>query len=361
MNVNDAFPRRSGSGAPDIPIPEIVGRLAENIAALCAYLLPSGRREGAEWRCGSVQGEPGKSLGIRLTGAKAGVWSDFADGSKGDPLDLIQACLGLDKGAAVLWAKGWLGIADSASTRPCERRRPPGPQHNEAPRQDNPNRRLALEIWRASHPAPGTLAEDYLRGRGITIPIPHTIRYHPGLKHADTGLELPCLVAAVCNVERKITGIQRTFLTMDGRKAPLNRPRMALGTLTGGAVRLAPTIDRVWLAEGVEDALALMQMMGEPAWAVLGTGGFKTVELPESIKQVILAPDGDDAGQGIIQEAAARLTGQGRDVRAAKMPAGQDWCDLLCDFEEIAANLESDLGLKRKDAEDRARREVILG
>ena len=340
-----------------IPVSEIVAQLAGRAEALCHELLPAGRREGAEWRVGSVQGELGKSLSIHLTGAKAGVWSDFADGSGGDLLDLIQACLGIDKGAAVQWTKNYLGIGDGT----CIPHRPtsPRPQHSEAPRQDNPNRPRALEIWRASQPAPGTLAEDYLRGRGITIPIPSTIRYHPGLKHADTGLDLPCLIAAVCGVDRKITGIQRIFLTHDGCKAPVNRPKMALGTLRGSAVRLAPTTDRVWLTEGVEDALALVQMMGEPAWAVLGTSGFKNILLPENIKQVILAPDGDDAGQGIIQEVAIRLAGQGREVRAAKLPAGKDWCDVLDDYEERAAIVEFDFEYFRPEAEDLARREAI--
>ena len=41
MNVNEAFPRRPGDGAPDIPIPEIVGRLTGNIAPLCEHLLPN--------------------------------------------------------------------------------------------------------------------------------------------------------------------------------------------------------------------------------------------------------------------------------------------------------------------------------
>ena len=257
---------------------------------------------------------------MRLSGVKAGVWADFSSGESGDLLDLIQACLGLDKGGAVQWAKGYLGIGDETGTQPCARRQPPRPPHSEAPRQDNPNRPLALEIWKASHPAPGTLAEDYLRGRGITIPIPHTIRYHPGLKHADTGLNMPCLIAAVCNVDRRVTGVQRIYLTHDGRKAPVNRPKMALGALRGSAVRLAPTTDRVWLTEGIEDGLAVVQMMNEPAWAVLGTSGFKSVEIPENIKQVIFAPDGDAAGQGIIQETAIRLAGQGREVRMAKLP-----------------------------------------
>ena len=223
------------------------------------------------------------------------------------------------------------------------------------------NRERALEIWRATQPAIGTLAEDYLHGRGITIPIPHTIRYHPAVKHADTGLHLPCMVAATCDVDRHVTGIQRTYLTLYGRKAPLNRPRMALGALTGGAVRLAPTVDRVWLTEGVEDGLALMQIMDEPAWAVLGTSGYKSVVLPDKIKQVILAPDGDNAGQAVIQEVAHRLAGQGREVRAAKLPAGRDWVDVLDDFEERAEILEFDFEQYHPEAEDLARREAIDG
>ena len=233
----------------------------------------------------------------------------------GDGDKLLTHCFSGCPPAAVWGALQDRGLVEQAQGRPGEKNRRwrrqwhrPAP----APAPEAPQTKgHAIKIWRASHPAPGTLAEDYLRGRGITIPVPASVRYHPGLQHADTGLDLPCMVAAVCNLERKITGIQRTYLTLDGRKAPLRRPRMALGTLTGGAVRLAPTTDRVWLTEGVEDGLALVQMMDEPAWAVLGTGNFKTIELPENIKQVILAPDGDDAGQAVIRETAIRLAGQG--------------------------------------------------
>ena len=228
MRVDQMFPQRpdQGGGA-NISVREIVERLTGNVLALCQHLLPNGRREGAEWRVGSAQGEPGKSLGVHLNGAKAGIWSDFADGSGGDLLDLIQACLGLDKGEAVGWAKGYLGIGDGTGTRPCARQRSPRPPA--IPHQDNPNRPLALEIWRASLPAENTLAHDYLRGRGITIPIPATVKYHPGLKHADTGLDMPCLVAAVCDVHRKIVAIQRVFLTLDGRGHPLTGPRWRWG------------------------------------------------------------------------------------------------------------------------------------
>ena len=250
------------------------------------------------------------------------------------------------------------GLVDRAENRPAPRRRPQRPQPGPQP---SPNQDHALDIWRAAQPATGTPAADYLRGRGITIPVPPTIRYHPAVKHADTGLSLPCLIAAVCDVERHVTGIQRIFLTLRGTRAPLNRPRMALGTLTGSAVRLAPTVNRIWLTEGIEDGLALMQMMGEPAWAVLGTSNFKNVVLPDHIRQVILAPDGDEAGQAVIREAANRLAGQGREVRAAKLPPGKDWVDVLDDYEERAGILEFDFEEFRPNAEAYARREAING
>ena len=102
-----------------------------------------------------------------------------------------------------------------------------------------------------------------------------------------------------------------------------------------------------------------MQMMQEPAWAVLGTSGYKSIELPDRIKQVILAPDGDEAGQALIQDTAHRLAGQGREVRAVKLPAGKDWCDVLDEYEERAGVMEFDLEMYRVTAEGLAREEVF--
>jgi hypothetical protein len=355
MNNNQVFPCCTS----DIPVREIVEHLTTNIGALCECLLPVGRRAGAEYRCNNVQGEPGKSLGVRLTGAKAGVWCDFANGSAGDPLDLVQACLGLNKGEAVHWAKNWLGFGDGAHV---PSRSPSSSPHDEAPRKDHTHHRIALAIWRSSQPAAGTFVETFLRSRGITIPIPPTIRYHPTLLNTDTGHHLPSMVAAVQGSDGQIQAVHRTYIRSDGKdKADVPDPRMAMAPTKGGAVNLSPTTNRVWLTEGIEDGLAMMQMMREPAWAVLGTGGFKSIVLPDHIRQVILAPDGDQKGQAVIQKAANRLAGQGREVRAAKLPAGQDWCDVLDSYEERAGILEFDAELIHPEAEAQARREAING
>ena len=144
----------------------------------------------------------------------------------GDGGRLLTFCHARCSAEAVWAALQDRGLVERAEDRPARRRRPPRPQPVPG---SGPNQDHALEIWRAGQPALGTPAETYLRSRGITIPIPPTIRYHPGLKHADTGIDLPALVAAVCNVDRQVTGIQRIYVTHNGTRAPLNRPKMALG------------------------------------------------------------------------------------------------------------------------------------
>ena len=305
-----------------------------------------------------------KALGGRWSGsggvAKCPSHDDHdpsLSGSEGQDGKLLIKCFAgceQDRVIAALKVRGLWPEALRPAAVPTRRTTKAKASSDPSPNQDH-----ALEIWRAARPAPGTPVETYLLGRGITIPVPPTLRFHPALLHPDIGQHLPALVAAACSVSRNVTGIQRIFLTMDGRKAPLTRPKMALGTLRGSAVRLAPTTDCVWLTEGVEDALAVIQMMGEPAWAVLGTSGFKSVELPENIKQVILAPDGDDAGQAVIQDAARRLAGQGREVRAAKLPPGLDWCDVLDQFEERTGILEFDFEHYRETAEGLGRDEAF--
>lgn len=75
------------------------------------YLLPNGVKQGHEWRVGSLGGEKGQSLGVHLTGNKAGVWSDFASGESGDLIDLWVHVRRLTLTEAIKEAGDWLGIA----------------------------------------------------------------------------------------------------------------------------------------------------------------------------------------------------------------------------------------------------------
>jgi twinkle protein len=91
---------------------EIAERLARDAEGIARLLLPNGKREGAEWRVGSVAGDAGKSLGVHLAGGKAGVWSDFASGEGGDLLDLWAAARSLSLREAIQEAKTHLGITE---------------------------------------------------------------------------------------------------------------------------------------------------------------------------------------------------------------------------------------------------------
>ncbi|MXP63902.1 hypothetical protein E0493_11150 [Roseomonas sp. M0104] len=66
-----------------------------------ARLLPGGRTVGGEWQVGSLQGEAGNSLKVRLYGQRAGMWCDFATGDRGgDVVSLAAAVAGLPQSKA---------------------------------------------------------------------------------------------------------------------------------------------------------------------------------------------------------------------------------------------------------------------
>lgn len=101
-------------------ITQIKRMLADKALAVAGHLLPQGRRQGQEWRAGSVNGDAGQSLGVHLSGSKAGMWADFnGSGGSGDLVDLWAAVRGMPLSQALEEARGWLGI-----TRPRPYREP---------------------------------------------------------------------------------------------------------------------------------------------------------------------------------------------------------------------------------------------
>ena len=230
--------------------------------------------------------------------------------------------------------RGLLPERDGTRKQSWRRRYSPGQTAQAIREPDTGNKArtaAASRIWSESRPALDTPVETYLASRGITIPAPPTLRYHPALKHGPTGLLLPAVVAAVTIwPRREVVAIHRTFITATGdSKAPVSQNKMMLGPCSGGAVRLAPGHAELVLAEGIETALSILQTTGKPTWAALSTSGLKAVLLPPDIKTVTIAADGDDAGRTAAEEAARRLYLEGRTVKIATPPTGYDFNDLL--------------------------------
>jgi putative DNA primase/helicase len=194
---------------------------------------------------------------------------------------------------------------------------------------DAQRREIARRIWRESRPATGTLAETYLRSRAITIAPPASLRFHPALKH-PTGAIAPAMVGGVQDRAGNPIALHRTYLAPDGLgKANVDPPKMAFGPIRGGAVRLAPAGEVLALAEGIETALSVQQATSIPVWATLGTANLAGVELPEIVRTVIIAADGDDAGERASQQAAQRFLREGKKVRIARPPTGKDFNDVV--------------------------------
>ena len=51
--------------------------LGAHAEAVCRHYLPSGGRQGGYWICGDIMGTPGRSLYVRLSGPRAGKWTEY--------------------------------------------------------------------------------------------------------------------------------------------------------------------------------------------------------------------------------------------------------------------------------------------
>lgn len=189
----------------------------------------------------------------------------------------------------------------------------------------------ARDLWSRGRPLDGTLAEIYLRNRAISI-LPPVLRFCPRtpLGKGELAMFRPALLAAVTD-ESGLLAVQRTFLDEDGRRArDLDNPRWMLGRPKAGAVRLAPATDELGLAEGVETAISAMILLGIPVWAALGNERFPHVDVPRSVKRLVLLPDNDRAGHLAVPLTQKALATEGRRIELLwPWHDLNDWNDVL--------------------------------
>lgn len=189
--------------------------------------------------------------------------------------------------------------------------------HIAAPPADEGSDRIAdaKAIWRAAEPAGGTLAETYLRSRGIGIAIPESIRF-TRLRYGATGAEHPVLVAAVASADNKLIGIQRTYLNGAGTgKAAVRKAKLSLGRVSGGAIRLAPCARSLIVAEGLEDGLTLQQGLGRAVWVAAGASMLPSMIFPQGVGSVAIGGDNDEAGRLSARKAAEVFAHRGIESR----------------------------------------------
>lgn len=291
---------------------ELADRLARHAEAVCRHYLSAGRRAGNYWIVGDVGNNKGKSLYVHLTGPRAGRWADAATSEYGDLLDLVRETCGLID---------FRDVADEARRFLNEPRVSPISDRSDdavgSPPAERPAAERARRLFRMTQPLAGTLADSYLRQRGILrASLYPALRFHPSCYYRDleTGQThtLPALIAAVTDPAGGITGVHRTWLDADGDgKAKIDDPRRALGGLIGNAVRFAfpahGPVPVVVAGEGLESILSLSHVMpGLPMVAALTANHLAAFRPPAGCLRLYVAADADAAGRHGVEGLSRR-------------------------------------------------------
>lgn len=224
----------------------------------------------------------------------------------------FTGCRGVDVIAALRSRGLWEGEAVRDPSYLVGMTRP----HDAMSDNDERYRRdAARELWDKANPIAGTLGETYLRGRGIKIKLPDSLRYLPRLHHGPSKRVWPAMIGAIRDDAGALTAIQRTYLAEDGSgKAPVEPQKMTLGPMLHGAVLLGTAGDMMGLAEGIETALSAKQIYQIPTLACLSAHRLDKIKLPALCRSLVIFADRGKVGMDCALEAARHYEDIGLDV-----------------------------------------------
>jgi len=201
---------------------------------------------------------------------------------------------------------------------------------------DEQNTERALRIWNDASPIAGTLAEEYLRRRGLEPPDDdEALRYFSPCPFGGT--TYPALVALFRDiVTDEPKAIHRIALGPGG----ILVGKMMLGPVGGCAVKLDANESVEYglhITEGIETGMAARMKGYRPCWALGSAGAMRSFPLLDGIETLTLMVDHDEpdqrgrqAGQEAAAECWRRWNEAGREVRAFTTDKpGTDICDVV--------------------------------
>lgn len=213
-------------------------------------------------------------------------------------------------------------------------------------RQWAENARRIAQLWTQCVPlAAGDPVTLYLQRRGMAgvWPLPGPLRLHRALSYWHGAEKLgtfPAMVAPIIACDGRTVALHRTYLTADGRKADVLRPKKltaAAGPLAGACIPLhKPARGCIGIAEGVETSLAAWCASGVPTVAAYCAGNLAAYRWPAGVQRIVIFADADKAGR----EAADTLRARALAARLScnvltPTTEGADWADVWAERDAV--------------------------
>lgn len=314
LNINRALPMNGSRIAA--PLPELRDQARGRWRAILPLLgVPAGHLDGRQHPCPVCKGTDRWRF----------------DDLDGNGSSFCNNCRARD-GAMLAMEITGLSFVDMAAR--VRELLPNAPTTSGKPPRDEDRCRANMRVvWSMGVPVAGTMAESYLRSRGVwtdTLPQIEALRFVPQLratKHAAGAL--PALIAKVTDINGNGVNVHRTFLE-DGRRA--YRAMMSGPVPDGAAIRLGHPGDCLGIAEGIETALRASLRFGVACWSSISAGGMEKWMPPADVTCVEIFGDADRSftGQASAYILARKLTRLREPIACnVHLPAvlGTDWAD----------------------------------
>lgn len=243
------------------------------------------------------------SLWVGRFGEDRGRWYDHERGEGGDLLDLIARERNVPLKVAMAIAGDILGnfYAPPAARIEVPKRRDVDAADRVA---------TALRLWQQSVPIDGTPAEKYFvverRLAVVRLSLNHALRWHSRI-----GAVVALMTDAVTG---EAIGIHRTFLDRSGKKLD----RRMLGRQ--GVIRVSPdemVTSGIGIAEGLEDALAVLLSGWSPVWAATSAGAIARLLILAGIESITVFADADLTGLRAAETCCEHWRAEGREAQIA--------------------------------------------
>lgn len=257
-------------------------------------LLPNGEVEGTNFVVGSISGEEGKSLKVKLIGENAGVWCDFSDENRGDIFTLIMKVKGFGFKECLSYVRNYLGFKEPT---PPELIRTTTRQYVTP---SIPNSSFQEDVHK------------YLQVRGITEKSIADFGISSTFFNFPEGISMPSVVFPFYNYEGNLCLVKYLGIARPEGRRLISASASSKPILFGWKAFDKQSRTLI-LTKGECEAMSFHQL-GFPSLAVpFGEGRGKHTWLEheyenlEAFETIILHADDDKPGHASIQELAPKL------------------------------------------------------